>query len=98
MNKKAIVALCIALFIPLICYYILKAASDEVVVMPRRYYVNSVVTKTVDGKTTSDTIWHKTGNITLVNQLGDTVSLYDIKNRVIVADFFLPGVLSSVRQ
>ncbi len=88
MNKKAIGALCIALLIPLICYYVLKAASDEAVVMPGRYYVDSVVTKTVDGKTTSDTIWHKTGNITLVNQLGDTVSLYDIKNRVIVADFF----------
>lgn len=56
--------------------------------MPRRYFMDSVITKTVDGKTTTDTVWHKTENITLVNQLGDTVSLYDIKNRVIVADFF----------
>ncbi len=88
MNKKAIAALCIALLIPVICYYILKAASDEAGAMPGRYYVDSVVTKTVDGKTTSDTIWHKTANITLVNQLGDTVSIYDIQNKVIVADFF----------
>lgn len=50
--------------------------------------MDSVITRAVDGRTTTDTIWHKTNNITLVNQLGDTVSLYDIKNRVIVADFF----------
>ncbi len=88
MNKKSVVAICIALLIPVICYYILQAASDKAVEIPRRFYVDSVVTKTVDGKTTSDTIWHKTENITLINQLGDTVSLYDIKNKVIVADFF----------
>ena len=88
MNKKAILALCIALFLPVICYYILKAASDEAVLMPRRFYVDSVITKTVDGKTSSDTVWHKTSNITLLNQLGDTVSLYDIQNKIIVADFF----------
>ncbi|WP_018612919.1 SCO family protein [Segetibacter koreensis] len=88
MNRKAVAALCIALLIPVICYYVLKAASDEAVVMPRRFYVDSVITKTVDGKTTTDTVWHKTENITLVNQLGDTVSLHDIQNKVIVADFF----------
>lgn len=88
MNKKAVLALCIALLIPVVCYVVLKAASDEAVTMPRKYYEDSVATKTVDGKTTSDTVWHKTGNITLINQLGDTVSLYDIQNKVIVADFF----------
>jgi len=88
MNKKAVLALCIALLIPIVCYFVLKAASDEAVIMPRRYYADSVAAKTVDGKTTTDTVWHKTGNITLLNQLGDTVSLYDIQNKVIVADFF----------
>src|SRR4051794_12486801 len=88
MNKKAVLALCIALLIPVVCYYILKAASDEAVAMPRRFYVDSVITQTVDGKTTSDTVWHQTANISLVNQLNDTVSLYDIQNKVIVADFF----------
>jgi protein SCO1/2 len=50
--------------------------------------MDSVVTNTVDGKTTTDTIWHRTENISLLNQLGDTVSLYDIQGKVIVADFF----------
>jgi len=88
MNKKALAALCIALLIPVICYLILKTTSEEAVAMPRRFYMDSLISKTVDGKTTSDTIWHKTGNIKLINQLGDSVSLYDIQNRVIVADFF----------
>lgn len=88
MSKKALLALLIALIIPVGSYLIVKAISEEAVVMPKRFYVDSVVTRTVDGKTTSDTIWHKTANITLVNQLGDTVSLYDIQNRVIVANFF----------
>jgi len=88
MSRKALLALCLALFIPVVSYWITKKVSDQAVVMPRRFLMDDVVTKTVDGKTTTDTIWHKTGNITLANQLGDTVSLYDIKNRIIVVDFF----------
>ncbi|HEX8462127.1 MAG TPA: SCO family protein [Segetibacter sp.] len=62
--------------------------SEDAVVMPRRFLMDSVISNTVDGKTSTDTVWHKTGNITLTNQLGDTVSLYDIKNKIIVIDFF----------
>lgn len=88
MNKKTFVALCIAIVIPVASYVILKQTGEDAVVMPRRFLMDSVVSKTVDGKTTTDTVWHKTENIRLVNQLGDSVSLYDIQNRVIVADFF----------
>jgi protein SCO1/2 len=88
MSKKAILAILIALIIPLVSYLIVKGVSEEAVVMPRRFLMDSVVTATIDGKTTEDTIWHTTQNIKLVNQFGDSVSLYDIKNRVIVADFF----------
>jgi protein SCO1/2 len=88
MSKKAILALCIAVIIPVLCYYAVKWTSEENVILPRRFYIDTVITKTVNGKTTDDTVWHKTANITLVNQLGDTVSLYDIQNKVIVADFF----------
>ncbi len=88
MNKKALLALSIALIIPVISYFILKVESDDAVVMPRRYYADSVVTKVINGKTVTDTAWHKLPNIRLVNQLGDSVGLWDIKNKVIVADFF----------
>ncbi|HEX8334122.1 MAG TPA: SCO family protein [Segetibacter sp.] len=88
MSKKAILALTIAVLIPVLCYYAVKWTSEENVILPRRFYVDTVITKTVNGKTTEDTVWHKTANITLINQLGDSVSLYDIRDKVIVADFF----------
>jgi len=88
MNKKALMALCLAILIPVICYFAVKWTSDKAIVMPRRFYVDTVVEKTVDGKTSTDTVWHRTANIRLVNQLGDSINLYDIKNKVIVADFF----------
>jgi protein SCO1 len=88
MNKKSLFALAFAILIPLSCYLVIKYLSDENIVMPRRYFMDSLITKTVNGKTTTDTLWHKVADFKLVNQLGDSVSLYDIKNRMIVADFF----------
>lgn len=88
MNKKALIAISIAVFIPLISYLILKTASDNAVVVPNHYLPDSIVNVVKDGKMTTDTVWHKVANIRLVNQLGDTVNLYDIKGKIIVADFF----------
>jgi protein SCO1/2 len=42
----------------------------------------------VKGKEVSDTVWHRVANISLQNQLGDSISLDMIKGKVIVADFF----------
>lgn len=88
MSKKALLAIIVALGIPLTCYLIINALSEKAVVMPRRLLLDSVAVKTVDGRTTTDSIWHKTANVRLVNQIGDSVSLYDIQNKIIVADFF----------
>ena len=88
MNKKAVLALFIATVIPVFCYWLLKTTSEDAVIMPRKFLMDSVITKTVDGKTATDTVWHTTGNIKLINQLGDSVSLYDVKGKIIVADFF----------
>jgi len=88
MSKKAVLALIIALFIPVVSYLIVKQVTEKSVIMPRKYLLDSVITNTVDGKTTTDSLWHKTADVRLVNQLGDSISLYDIQNRIIVADFF----------
>lgn len=56
--------------------------------MPPRYYADSVVNKVVNGKSTTDTIWHQIANISLTNQLGEQVSLDDLRGKVIIADFF----------
>jgi protein SCO1/2 len=88
MNKKALLALSIAILLPLVSYLLVKHYSDDAVIMPLRYYADSVTTKITDGKETTDTAWHKVDNISLTNQLGRQVSLSDLKDKVIVADFF----------
>jgi protein SCO1/2 len=88
MNKKALIAVCIAVLIPLTCYIILKQASDNAVVMPGHYLPDRIYDTTIGGKTTSDTEWHTVADTKLVNQLGDTVHLYDIQGKAVVIDYF----------
>jgi protein SCO1/2 len=88
MSKKSIYGLLIALAIPVFSYLWLKSASDTAVVMPRHYLLDTVYESVVDGKQQSDSIWHTTKNIRLVNQLGDTVNLYDQQGKIIILDFF----------
>ncbi len=88
MNKKALLGLSVAVLIPISCYLILKYASESAVEMPRKYLLDTVVTHVKNGKMETDSLWHKTANIRLVNQLGDTVSLYDKEGKIMVVDFF----------
>jgi len=74
-SKKALLAVSLAVLIPLISYLIVKRASDGAIAMPHRLYYDSVMVKMKDGKKMDDTIWHKVSNISLTNQLGQTVSL-----------------------
>lgn len=88
MSKKSIYSLLIALAIPVFCYLWLKSASDSAVDMPRHYLLDTAYQYVVDGKIKTDSIWHTTKNIHLVNQLGDSVSLYDHQGKIIILDFF----------
>ena len=71
--------------VPLVFYGV---ANTYGVAMPPRYFPDSVVTRIKDGKEISDTIWHKVANLSLQNQLGETVSLDQLKGKVILIDFF----------
>jgi protein SCO1/2 len=84
-SKKAWLAICIAVVVPLVFYGIAKTYGVD---MPRRYIYDSVVTRIKDGKEVTDTVWHKVANIRLVNQLGDSVSLDSLRGKVILIDFF----------
>jgi protein SCO1/2 len=73
--------------------------------MPRRVFFDSIAVNEKNGKTTNDTIWHHVKNISFINQLGKKVSLYDIKGKVIVLDFFFtrcptfcPGMARSMKK
>jgi protein SCO1 len=56
--------------------------------MPPRFFPDTVVTRIKDGKEMTDTVWHRVANIRLVNQLGDTVTLDQLRGKVILIDFF----------
>jgi len=88
MNNRSILTLCLTILVPVGCYLVLKHYSDNAVILPRKLLLDEVITKEKNGKTTFDSLWHKTANIHLVNQQGDTVSLYDIKDKAIVIDLF----------
>jgi protein SCO1/2 len=88
MNKKALLGLAVALLLPLCCYLLLKYASESAADMPRRFLLDTTVTRVVNGKEITDSIWHTTANIHLQNQLGDSVSLYDKPGKILVVDLF----------
>lgn len=88
MNKKSLLGLAVALLLPLCCYLLLKYASENAADMPRRYLLDTTTTRVVNGKEITDSIWHKTANIHLRNQLGDSVSLYDKPGKILVVDLF----------
>jgi protein SCO1 len=106
MKKSAILSLLLAILMPVAGYLLVKHYSVEAVHMPRKYYgPDSVVTKERNGKTVTDTIWHKVKNIQFTNQLGKKVSLYDLHGKIIVLDFFFtrcpgicPGLARSMKK
>ncbi len=106
MNKKAILALMLAIVIPVTGYFLAKYYSKEAVHMPGRYFApDSVIVKEKNGKTTTDTIWHKVKNMQFTNQLGKNVSLDDLHGKVLVIDFFFtrcpticPGLARSMKR
>ena len=94
MSKKALLALMIAVLLPVLCYLILQTFSEKAVVMPRKFLLDSVITTVRNGKEMQDSIWHKTSDITLINQSGDTVHLYSKQGKIIVLDFFFTSCRS----
>jgi protein SCO1/2 len=74
--------------------------------MPRRYFEPDTVLVThQNGKTITDTVWHKVKNIQFTNQLGQKVSLDDLKGKVLVIDFFFtrcqsicPGLAARMKK
>ena len=56
--------------------------------MPRHYKWDSVIEKVKKGKRTTDTVWHQLADISLKNQMGDTVTWDKLKGKIIIADLF----------
>jgi protein SCO1/2 len=88
MNKKAIVALLVAILLPVTGYLLVDYYSTRAVQMPARYFYDSVNVINKNGKISYDTAWHHVSNLHFTNQLGQHVSLNDLPGKIIVLDFF----------
>lgn len=105
MNKSALVGLLIAIIMPFAGYYIVKYYGEAAVQMPHRYFYDSIVQVEKKGKMVDDTIWHQAKPIVFTNQLGQKVTLADLKGKILVVDFFFsrcpvvcPGMAQSMKR
>ncbi len=80
----------IALFVPLICYFILRSTGHTGhVAVPQHFGIDTVITKNVDGKELADTIYHTIGRTQLLSHLNKTVDLKeDFDRKTLVINFF----------
>ncbi|MBO9617761.1 MAG: SCO family protein [Niabella sp.] len=88
MNKTAIYGILLAIILPVACYFIVDHYSKTAVILPARYFPDSITSQLKDGKKVSDTTWHQLSNFKLTNQLGETVTLDKYRGKTIIADFF----------
>lgn len=88
MSKKSIIALLLAVLLPLSGYLLVSYYSNRDVRMPNRFFYDSVHVVEKNGKTTYDTVWHSVSNMHFINQFGNNVSFADLKGKIIVLDFF----------
>jgi protein SCO1/2 len=87
-SKKALIALCIAILLPVVSYLLVRGVSEDAIKMPGHYFPENIVDSISNGKRITDTTWHVVANDTLTNQLGDKVSIGQLRGKIIVADFF----------
>ena len=92
MNKSALIALLVALILPLTAYLIFKDYSKSAVALPRHFFDDTVITTNKKGKLIHDTLWHKLPEMQFQNQSGDTVSwknmMIDSTGKILVINFF----------
>ena len=105
MNKSALLGLLVALVLPLVCYVIMKNVGEHAVDMPRRYFADSLIEKDVDGKHTTDTVWHQIPEFQLTNQFGKVVTPDSMHGKVWVVNTFFtrcpnicPGLTRNIRK
>jgi protein SCO1/2 len=104
-NKRAILALLLAIMLPMTGYWMVKYFSKDAVTMPRRFFFDDVTSSNKSGKIVTDTVWHKVRNIEFTNQLNKKVSLDDLHGKILVVNFFFtscpsicPGLARNMKR
>jgi protein SCO1/2 len=85
--KKQHFILIVILLLPSLIYVFLTTGKHHFISLPF-YGPREAVTKTVDGKQITDTIYHSVPSFKFVNQDGDTVTEKNYEGRIYIADFF----------
>jgi len=105
MHKTSWLGLGVALFLPLISYWLVKGLGEDATPMPRKYFADSVVENRKDGKITFDTVWHKIPDFHLTDHLGNVLSGNDLRGRIWVVNTFFtrcpnicPGLTRNIRK
>jgi protein SCO1/2 len=105
MNKTAWLGLGVALFLPLMSYWLVKGVGENATPMPRKYFADSVVENQKNGKTTFDTVWHKIPDFQLTDHLGNTLRGSEMEGRIWVVNTFFtrcpnicPGLTRNIRK
>jgi len=88
MKKRKLIAMLMVIILPVGSYLLVNSLSKDAVMMPKRYFYDTVLSVTRDGKIMQDTQWHKVRSFKLTNQFGKEVSLEDLPGKIIIADFF----------
>ena len=83
MNKRALLALVMAILLPMTGFLLVSYYSNRDVQMPHRYFYDSVLVTNKNGKLTYDTVWHSVAKLNFTNQLGQQVTFDDLKGKVV---------------
>ena len=87
-KTKLLLAIAIAVLVPLSFFLAAKLLKKDHLNMPRYYISEKINGRMVDGKMQYDTIFHRIADLRLTNQMGDMISLNnDLKGKILVIDF-----------
>ena len=70
MKKRKLIAMLLVIILPLGSYLLVNSLSKDAVLMPKRYFFDTVLSVTRDGKSMQDTQWHKIKPFKFTNQFG----------------------------
>jgi protein SCO1 len=87
-NKRALLAMLVVVLLPAASYFLVKYYGADATSIPKKFYPEEVVAKVNNGRSSTDTVWHRLPEFSFTNQLGKQVSLNDVKGKIVVADFF----------
>ncbi len=93
MSKRTGLLLLLLVF-PVLVYLFLKFFGQNKYTLPR-YFPQDIVEKEVNGKTVSDTVFHKVPDFSFPSSTGEVITQEVVKDKIYIADFFFttcPGI------